>query len=455
MSSIKPYGTKSLSTGDIKIYFNDVLNNSVSTGQNAMQLFQAIDDTLIAYIDRADKTLDLTIYDFDNAAISNISTAINAAKQRGVKVRFISDGSQAATNLGVNQLNASVPKITSPTTGAYNIMHNKFVIIDAKHSNPNKSIVWSGSTNWTDRQINRDPNSVVIVQDQTLAKAYTLEFEEMWGDTGATPNIANSKFGPFKTDNTPHEFNINNKRLECYFSPSDGTNSFLLNTINSADNNIYFASMLITRADIAAALNSEQTQGTIVKGLINVTTSTGSVWPTLLGFMGPSNLRSNQDSVNTIMHHKYMIVDENQTSNDPLIWVGSHNWTTAANNKNDENTMVIHDASITNQYFQEFSQRFVENGGLLLNLKNNETSTIKSFPTIVNKLSEVQFYINDDSNLSIAVYSASGALVYQENMGRINSGFYQLNNQSKLGAGMYFINFTTNGKTFTKKIVIE
>jgi hypothetical protein len=78
---IKPYGTKSLSSGNVKVYFNASVNNDYAVGQNAIQLFEALDDTLIAYIDRAEQSLDVTIYDFDNTNISNISTAINAAQK--------------------------------------------------------------------------------------------------------------------------------------------------------------------------------------------------------------------------------------------------------------------------------------------------------------------------------------------------------------------------------------
>ena len=57
-------------------------------------------------------------------------------------------------------------------------MHNKFVVFDANSSDPDKPIVWTGATNFTDGQINTDPNNVIIVQDQSLAKTFQLEFKE-------------------------------------------------------------------------------------------------------------------------------------------------------------------------------------------------------------------------------------------------------------------------------------
>jgi phosphatidylserine/phosphatidylglycerophosphate/cardiolipin synthase-like enzyme len=348
---IRPFVTISNSSGTMTAYFNTGVDNSVATTQNAVQLYEAIDDTLIAYINRAELSLDLTIYDFNNDNVSNVSEAINAAANRGVQVRFISDGSMAPTNTGIGELSSLVNHIYSPVGDAYNIMHNKFVIIDANHSDPMKPILWSGSTNWTERQLYTDDNSVIIIQDQALARTYTLEFNEMWGSTGATPDTTQSRFGSFKQDNTPHEFIIGSKRVESYFSPSDNVNNQLIQTINTADSNAYFASMLITRYDVAQALIDKHAAGATVEGIIDNATTT-TQYANLSAELG-SDLHINPDP-SIIMHHKYLIVDHNELSNDPLLWVGSHNWTSSANTLNDENTLVVHDANMVNQYYQEF-----------------------------------------------------------------------------------------------------
>ncbi|MFZ8499104.1 phospholipase D-like domain-containing protein, partial [Staphylococcus aureus] len=82
----------------------------------------------------------------------------------------------------------------------YTIMHNKFVIIDANTTNPNNAILWTGSTNWTSQQLSTDANNVIIFQDQSIARGYKAEFDEMWGDTSVTSsaNTSLSKFGQFK-----------------------------------------------------------------------------------------------------------------------------------------------------------------------------------------------------------------------------------------------------------------
>jgi phosphatidylserine/phosphatidylglycerophosphate/cardiolipin synthase-like enzyme len=468
MSPIRAFGTKSLSTGNVKVYFNTAVNNNASTGILAQQLFQAIDDTLIAYINRAQRTLDLTIYDFDNAQISNISAAINAAKSRGVKVRFISDGDQAPTNFGVADLAANVPRIASPTGGQYNIMHNKFVIIDAFDPNPNNPIVWTGSTNWTDRQINRDPNNVVIIQDQTLAKTYTLEFEEMWGDTSDTPNLSNSKFGPFKTDNTPHEFVLgpNNKRLECYFSPSDGTNSYLLKSIRSANTEVDFATMINTRSDITTAISdliNYTFPPVTVKGLVNNQTTT-TQWSTMSTIMG-SSLLYNLDT-NVIMHHKYCIIDQADVNSDPILWTGSHNWSTSANTINDENTVVFHDAEIANQFYQEFVSLYNQNGGniIIIPASINDVvyqSIVNIFPNpATNNLINVKYIKNEissnyENTLLISIYDISGKQVLSQQFHATNGeNNYQMNLDG-LSQGLYLLKVNIGNFSKTIKLVVN
>lgn len=452
------YATKSLSTGNIIAYFNSSVDNSVSINQNATQLFEAIDDTLIAYIDRAIQTLDITIYDFNLTNISNISNAINAAYNRGVAVRVISDGSLAATNTGIAAISSSIIKIPSPTTSTYGIMHNKFVVIDAYHSNPNKAIVWTGATNWQDGQINRDPNNVVIIQDQSLAKAYTMEFNEMWGDSGPIPSVTNSRFGPTKTDNTPHEFNIGGKRVECYFSPSDNVNNKLINTINAADNSMYFASMVITRFDLSLAITDKVAAGVNAYGLTH--SAVGSLtWNDLVAGMSPGHMLANADSANTIMHHKYLIVDQENNNSDPQVWTGSHNWSNNANNKNDENTVVIHDQNIANQFYQEFYARFIANGGNILTSTINGESknlTASLYPN-PNNTNQLMLSFNNENavgnNTIVSIYNSIGQLKSQQTI-NTQKGINFINiDISDLTAGVYYINFKNNNTQITKKLI--
>ncbi|QQR94654.1 MAG: hypothetical protein IPJ93_12730 [Bacteroidota bacterium] len=251
-ATVKIYMTASLSSGDMKVYFNRSVNNNYAwtPANNAIQLPGTFQDTIAAYINRSQQSVDIAIYNFENSGTSQIVQAINDADNRGVAVRIIYDGGNA--NSGLALLNPGINMLPSPTTppGYYSIMHNKFVIIDAYANDVNKPIVISGSTNFTNAQLNNDANNLLIIQDKSLAIGYTMEFEEMWGSSTLQPNPANSKFGPDKKDNTPHEYNIGGNRVESYFSPSDNVNNQIMTTVETADQHMQFALLLFTRFDV-------------------------------------------------------------------------------------------------------------------------------------------------------------------------------------------------------------
>ena len=68
----------SSSSGDVKVYFTNTVDNSVSTGVNAIYVNDGVDDTLINYMNRAKEKIDIAIYNFGAQGISNIAGALNA-----------------------------------------------------------------------------------------------------------------------------------------------------------------------------------------------------------------------------------------------------------------------------------------------------------------------------------------------------------------------------------------
>ncbi len=440
------------STGKITVYFNHPVNNSVSTGVNAIYLNQTIDDTLIAYINRAKYSLDIAVYNYiQTTAISSISTAINNAYARGVKIRWIYNGS--SSNSGLSQLNAGIHTLGSPTTSAYNIMHNKFMIVDAHSANQNDPIVWTGSTNWDDQQINSDYNNVIIIQDKNLAAAYTTEFNEMWGDTGLVPNTTTSKFGPFKTDNTPHTFTIGSRTVNSYFSPSDGVNNKIENAISSANNTLYFGVYTFTDVPDADSIKAKYLAGVYTAGIMDQYSTTFSAYTTLNPVMG-NMLQIYTGSY--LYHNKFLIVDACDSTSDPLVLTGSHNWSSSADTKNDENTLIIHSAIIANIYYQSFNQDFTVLGGTI------------SAPCVVTAISE-----SPSENAAIYPNPASENIFVETNYsGSVMTQLYDMtgnlvlksatNGETKfpidisgLSDGIYFLKISNAENSTTQKIVIS
>jgi phosphatidylserine/phosphatidylglycerophosphate/cardiolipin synthase-like enzyme len=386
--------TVSESSGSFRVLFNRGFDPSVSLGiLEAEYLPDGLDDELISYIDQAEESIDIAIYNLNNSGISDISAALNRAHARGVVVRAVYDGDVNAS--GMQTLNASIGKIASPRSDypVYGIMHNKFVIIDAHSSNPLLPIVWTGSTNLSRNQINIDPNNVVVIQDQSLAKAYELEFNEMFGSGGPLPDPDKARFGPDKRDNTPHEFVIGGKRVECYFSPTDGTHQQILNAITSSDYSIQVATMLITKQDIGTALVGKNEAGREVQVLINDYDQYGEPVLNALKASLRQDVRLNGEA--GIMHHKYMMVDQSHADSDPLVLTGSHNWSASAQLRNDENTLIIYHQGVANAYYQEFVRRFAA-GEILVSDKdrqlNENEAPVRIYPNPASEWIRIESY---------------------------------------------------------------
>jgi len=64
-----------------------------------------------------------------------------------------------------------------------------------------------------------------------------------------------------------------------------------------------------------------------------------------------------------------MIVDHD-TASDPFVITGSMNWSANGEDTNDENTLIIHDADIANQFYQEFAARYYIGYGIVEFLKD-------------------------------------------------------------------------------------
>jgi len=455
-SRLIPMITASLSTGKMRSYFTNPVNNALaSPGNNAVFLPSgAIADTVARYINKATQTLDIAIYNWNSPVIL---AAVNAAKARGVAVRVLFENDNV--NASIQNLDASIPRIGRATT--QNIMHNKFVIIDANSTNPNVPWVWTGSTNWTSAQLSTDRNNAIVVQDQALARVYTIEMNEMWG--GGTQ--ATAVFGSLKTDNTPHYLNIGGKTVESWFSPTDNVNGRLIEAIQTADNDLHIATMLITQSDIGRAIRDQVN----LKGIASCTevllddttssTASGSIFRVIKTAIGNRVIKFHGSG---IMHHKYAIIDAGAAASDPQVFVGSHNWSLSANTENDENTLIVHDARIVNQYYQEFAKRIQDETSIGIQVCNlvlsNKTATVQQ--------SSVQVYPNPTTGkfqLRLASGQARTATVtLRDATGRVVLSQTQpLTGQdvsidaSQLRAGLYLVQIITPESTQVSRVVVE
>ena len=439
-SSIRPYATVSESSGDIHVYFNGAVDHSVATGELALSLGADMNDTVAAWILSAQHTLDVAAYNFNDPTLQD---AFNEAADAGVQIRWIYEDQNA--NIGLGALSTAIethPRLDGEGSG----MHNKFIIGDAEYAE--SAFVLTGSTNLTTGQLVSDLNNAIVFEDQSLARAYELEFEEMWGSDGAEPDAANAKFGPDKTWNTPVNFLIGGSEVELYFSPTDGTTAAIQKEIDAANADFEFALLTFTRDDLGESIVSlNQSFFVSPVGVIEQVNVTGSEFDNLIG----NGVQAYAHEPSGDCHHKYCIIDHSEPGTDPTVITGSHNWSSSAENVNDENTVIVHDARVANLYHQEFTAILNSvTGGGSDGVGLYEKSTWKVMPNPAREQVWVQGLEVTDV---VALLDASGRQVLTPAYRQGNAVQLDL---GMLSVGMYHVAVTSStGVVTTTRLAVQ
>ncbi|MGP8217647.1 MAG: phospholipase D-like domain-containing protein [Bacteroidia bacterium] len=466
----------------IIVYSTHPVDTTVAKPHNkATALIRSAGDTLMSYIRRAKYTLDIALYDYvedstwyEGGYVPPIHNAIDSAFARGVKIRWIhnpSDSSKGFTaaitpNYALALINKAIPTLPSPSYSG--IMHNKFVVIDGRSSNPNDAIVWTGCMNWEPGQICKDINNIIIFQDSALAHTYLTEFNQMWGDTAEGSQPGNGVFGPKEKNITEHNFWIDGHYIESYFSPADNTSSHIISTIQTAHSEIDFEMFTFTLqaddAPIVAAVNA----GLDVHGIMDQSSLGYNPYNDLSGVMGPNLLiYSGLPGYysNGICHSKYVMIDPCDFGwpADPKILTGSHNWSESAQEDNDENTVIVHDSLIVNQYYQAFHADFLAVSTAAGNAQNlvpvcvpagikdiKNYDEVTMFPNPASNSLKVELNIPGD-NIVYSVYDITGQVV---STGKLDARYVNTIDISSLASGIYLlrVQISSTGQ-FTGKFI--
>ena len=361
-------------------------------------------------------------------------------------------------------VSAGVPLISDtfdPVNAGAGLMHNKFVVIDGRGGAPESVWVWTGSWNPSVPGTQDDYQNAVEIQDPALAGAYTIEFNEMWGGAGDVPVAAISRFGARKTDNTPHRFVIGGRPVSCYFSPSDRTTTHIITAITSAEHDVAFAMMTLTRRDIANALLARKTSGAELRGVMDNRDDTGSQYDYLVS-SGADILLDPDNSV--YMHHKYAVFDAGSSSSHPTVVTGSHNWTNSAEVSNGENTLIIEDATIAGHYLQEFAARYYQFGGadtirVSVNRVGDELpaafALLPNYPNPFNPTTTLAFHVPTAGRVVLKVYDLLGREVRTLVDDRLVPGTYRVPfDAGGSASGVYFARLDGGGKTFVQSMLL-
>ena len=293
-------------------------------------------DEVLAYaILDARQSVDLAAYDI---GLQSMADALITASSRGLRVRVVTDSNNLDREPVEQLLAAGVPVIDDQRSG---LMHHKFVIIDS-------ATVFTGSMNLTFNGTERNNNNLLRIDSTRLSENYTHEFEEMFLD---------ERFGPSSAEDTPNpRLTINGILVENYFSPDDGVAAQVVSALQAAEESIYFMAFSFTREDFSQVLIEKADAGLTVRGLYEsqqIASGSDQSW----NLLSDAELEVLQDGNRYKLHHKVIIIDGQ------IVITGSYNFSNSAEDRNDENILIIHDPDLAFLYLEEFAARWLEAGG--------------------------------------------------------------------------------------------
>ncbi|MBE9141043.1 DUF1669 domain-containing protein [Nodosilinea sp. LEGE 07088] len=274
---------------------------------------------------------------------------------------------------------ADIPLLDDTADGSKGsgLMHHKFMVIDGR-------TVVTGSANWTLSDTHGDftnpdsrgnANSLLVIDSQPLAQRFEQEFSLMWGD--GPGGQTDSLFGLQKPHRSSMLVSIPGSVLEVQFSPTSKTqpwaqsvNGLITKTLGQATRSVNLALFVFSEQAISQQLLPVAKRGVPISVLIDPSFAYRSYSEGLdmLGVTLPDHNCKRDNSVpwaqpiTTVgvpalppgdkLHHKFAVLDQT------LVLVGSQNWSQAANTTNDENLLVIRNATVAAHFEREFQRLY-------------------------------------------------------------------------------------------------
>ena len=135
-------------------------------------------------------------------------------------------------------------------------------------------------------------------------------------------------------------------KTEVYFSLSDNPQKEIIKNINQAEAFINIAMYIFTDKEIALPLIKARERG--VKVRLYLDKDQVDYRYSQSRFLVQKGVKTRVSSNKYIMHNKFAIIDNR------LLLTGSYNWTFSANNRNDENLLIIDDPEIIEIFQNQF-----------------------------------------------------------------------------------------------------
>lgn len=337
VSSINLYSAQ---TDKLKIFFNDPPDS------------KNIDIELANFIDSAQKSVNCHFYQLNRQSV--VDALLRAAKRLGPQnVKLITESKYYNTPKKKKK-NTFVDTYDTLQAAGINILmddmfgngghgesHNKFCVVDSKK-------VWTGSYNPTDNNTVQDYNNALLIDSEEAAKIFNAEFSNMYDSHlfGSKKPVVSMK----------RNVMLDSVEIEIYFSPADDVNGKIVDYINKAKHSISFVIFAFTEDNIENALYAKHSSGVSVRGICDNLSAGGqsSGYESLVG----RNMNIKKDANSRAQLHDKFTVFDHESDTSAVVITGSHNYTKAANTKNDENIIIIHDKYYAQLYYNEFAKIF-------------------------------------------------------------------------------------------------
>ena len=277
--------------------------------------------------------------------------------------------------------NAKIPVIDDTADGSKGsgLMHHKFVIVDHR-------FVIVTSSNLTLSDIHGDynnhvslgnVNNLLKIDSPKLATLFTEEFNLMWGD--GVGGKTDSKFGIKKPLRKTREIILGNNKIKVNFSPTSSTknwnqtsNGLIGKTLKSANQSIDMALFVFSVQQLANILEWQNKKKVKIRALIekDFAYRPYSEGLDMMGIALSRKCKYEPDNnpwknpIKTVgipllpkgdlLHHKFAVIDQK------LVITGSHNWSQAANYKNDETVLIIENPQVAAHYLREFERVYTD-----------------------------------------------------------------------------------------------
>jgi phosphatidylserine/phosphatidylglycerophosphate/cardiolipin synthase-like enzyme len=291
-----------------------------------------VDGPLVDAINAARLSIDVAAY---SITLNSVRNALLNARDRGVTVRIVMESTNMDSSDVQMLLDAGIPIIGDNRAG---LMHDKFMVID-------RSEVWLGSMNYTDSGTYDDNNDMIRILSTKIAENYAVEFNEMFED---------NMFGPDVVAQTPNPtVTLDGTRVDTYFSPDDHVLNALYNLLSESQKSIYFLAFSFTSNELGEIVRTKVADGLDVKGVMDeeqIASNTGTEFDPFR----QAGLDVRIDGNAGQMHHKVFIVDGK------IVAFGSYNFSKSAEEKNDENIIIVYNEKIADFFMQEFHRVYAE-----------------------------------------------------------------------------------------------